>query len=140
MLQTSDGVPVTGTDFQTTYDHVLRELRGDAQHLLQRIDSAISQLQPEAETGCRTFAVFDLMCSIARNDQTDPLGPLHDMAERNVGADIAQREAFVEHHFGVLVWFHLKSSPTMWTETDNFNADTDCSYQQFDKTYVECAL
>ncbi len=137
MLQTSDGVPVTRTEFQTTYDHMLQELGRDAQHLLQRVDSAISQLQPEAETGCRIFAVFDLMHSIARNDESDPLVPLHNMAERNVGTDIAQREAFVEHHFGVLVWFHLMSSTAMWTVIDN-NADADCSYQQFDKTYVEC--
>ncbi len=138
MLQTPDGVPVTKADFQTTYDHVLQDLRSDSQHLLQRVDRAISLLQPDAETGCKTFSVFDLMHSIARNDQTNPLGPLQDMAERNVGTDMDQREAFVEHHFGVLVWFHLVSSPTMWTVTDNFNADTNCSYQQFDKTYIEC--
>ncbi len=138
MLQTPEGNPVTETHFQTAYNHMLQELRDDAQHLLQRIDIAISQLHRNAETRVRSFAVFDLLRSIALNDPTDPLNALHDMAERNVGTDIADCEAFVEHHFGVLVWFHLMSSATLWTVTDNFNAETDCGYERSDKTYAEC--
>lgn len=112
------------------------ELRENASRLLQSIDSALENLERDSKTGLRSFAVFDLLCSIARNDRTNSLNLLHDMAERNVGnEDLAICEAFVERHFAALVWSRLLASSDMWMFTDN--RDNEC-YQPFNKTYTEC--
>lgn len=78
------------------------------------------------------------MRSIALNDQTAPLNPLHEMAERNLGShDLARCEAFVEHYFGVIVWFYLADCCETWTFANNFDAKSDRVYEQFNKTYKQ---
>lgn len=106
--------------------------------MLASIGSAVKALPRDPSSGTRRFAVLDLMHSIALSDQTAPLNPLHDMAERNLGShDIARCEAFVEHHFALIVWFHLEACAETWVFANNFDAKSDRVYEQFNKTYTE---